>query len=123
MGMLLSVFTQQLYTDDFYLPKKRAFRAFLIGLIVAFTIIPIIHAGMLLSFDSWQYFIVTLTITSMYVSYLLGGIIYACRFPEYYIKINMFDYIGNSHNIMHVFIVFGATICYFGMRNAFQFLK
>jgi len=41
--------------------------------------------------------------------YMIGGIVYAKKIPEKHYP-RVFDVIGSSHNIFHVFIVIGATI-------------
>ena len=123
LGVLLSIFTNQLFNPNFYLPKHRAIRTTLIMcIVITSSFIPSINAGFVLDFNSHQFIVITISLYGLYLMYSIGGFVYVSRFPEAYFKLN-FDYIGNSHNIMHVFIILGATIFYFGIRNILHLLN
>ena len=116
--ILLCMVTKQLY--NFTLQDNIKYRTMLIGLIIVFSIFPIINASYIADYE--QYKIITLSLCYKYIFYLFGGIAYSYHFPEAYIKYN-FDFFGNSHNIMHVFVVIGATLYYFGIRDALMYLE
>jgi len=49
--------------------------------------------------------------------YIFGAFLYALRFPEKHMP-GKFDFIGHSHQIFHVFVVFGAYSHYMALRYA-----
>lgn len=51
--------------------------------------------------------------------YILGAVIYSFKWPECFAK-GRFDFIGNSHNIFHVCIVFGAVAHWYGSVRVFH---
>ncbi|KAI9632784.1 hemolysin-III related-domain-containing protein [Dioszegia hungarica] len=49
-------------------------------------------------------------------SYIFGAVLYAARFPERHLP-GKVDFIGNSHQIFHVFVLFGAWFQYAALRG------
>ena len=52
---------------------------------------------------------------------LIGAILSAARIPERYFP-GIFDYVLNSHNIMHCFVIFGAIHMHFAFNYDLQWL-
>jgi adiponectin receptor len=63
-------------------------------------------------FNFWPFYIGCLI-------YFIGGYCYARLFPECHFK-GKLDYFGNSHNIMHICVVAGALIHYYGSIQNFH---
>lgn len=58
-------------------------------------------------------------ITKSMMVYFVGALIYASQVPEKWWP-GSFDYVGCSHNIWHVAVVFGIVFHYFAMMEFFQ---
>ena len=54
------------------------------------------------------------------ISYIIGALLYIVRFPEKYFQ-GKFDYFGSSHQLFHIFVLFGATFHYFGSLDAYNY--
>ena len=54
------------------------------------------------------------------VSYIVGAVIYILRIPERF-KPGMFCYIGNSHNIFHLFVLAGYILHFFGAMQSYNY--
>eukprot|EP01066_Platyproteum_vivax_P021277 Platyproteum_vivax@DN9324_c0_g1_i1.p1 len=52
-------------------------------------------------------------------SYITGGMLYACRFPEKYFP-GTFDIWGSSHQIFHLFVLMGAANHYIAVMIAYK---
>lgn len=90
--------------------KYRAFRAMLFCSMGLFGIIPAIHACIV----NWGSPTRNVTLAyecTMALSYLTGTMFYVSRIPERW-KPGWFDLAGHSHQIFHVFVVFGALAHY-----------
>ncbi|XP_010535854.1 PREDICTED: heptahelical transmembrane protein 1 [Tarenaya hassleriana] len=105
---VFAIFT--LFTPSLSSPKYRAFRAILFVSMGLFGIIPAVHAAMV----NWSNPKRNITLgyeVSMAVFYLVGTGFYVSRVPEKW-KPGGFDLFGHSHQIFHVFVVFGALAHY-----------
>lgn len=51
--------------------------------------------------------------------YVVGAVLYGLNWPECFYK-GRFDYIGNSHNIFHVFIVIASLFSWYGSIRVFH---
>ena len=67
---------------------------------------------------AWTFYFYAPIAKSLMV-YFTGALIYACKVPEKWWP-GSFDYIGCSHNIWHVAVVFGILFHYFAMMEFFQ---
>ncbi len=52
--------------------------------------------------------------------YIVGAVIYILRIPERF-KPGLFDYIGNSHNIFHLFVLLGVACHYDGCIKSYNY--
>ena len=55
----------------------------------------------------------------MGASYILGVVVYISRIPERFYP-GTFDFIGQSHNIWHLFVVAAALFHYLGSLEVFH---
>ncbi|KAI8615604.1 hemolysin-III related-domain-containing protein [Chytriomyces sp. MP71] len=107
-------------SSRFMKPRFGALRLFLFIAFGFLGLIPIAHSCILHGFE--------LTKRSIAFNYLLlvalfdvgGALIFHFRIPERFAP-GRFDYIGSSHQIMHVAIVLGAVAHYLGTMEAFTF--
>ncbi|XP_028778236.1 heptahelical transmembrane protein 1 [Neltuma alba] len=90
--------------------KYRAFRAMLFCSMGLFGIIPAIHAT-IVNWGNPRRNITLAYEAAMGLFYLTGTMFYVSRIPERW-KPGWFDLAGHSHQIFHVFVVFGALAHY-----------
>ncbi|KAL8136955.1 hypothetical protein V2J09_002956 [Rumex salicifolius] len=96
--------------------KCRALRAMLFCCMGLFGLVPAIHASVV----NWGNPGRSITLAyeaAMALSYLTGTAFYVSRVPERF-KPGWFDLAGHSHQIFHVFVVFGA-VAHFGAGLVF----
>ena len=53
----------------------------------------------------------------------IGGAFYAIKFPEIIYSNPTLDHIGNSHNIMHVFILIASIVHFFVMKYIMNYFE
>ncbi|KAK4257437.1 hypothetical protein QN277_007026 [Acacia crassicarpa] len=90
--------------------KYRGFRAILFCSMGLFGIIPAIHAC-IVNWGNPRRNVTLAYECGMALSYLTGTMFYVSRIPERW-KPGWFDLAGHSHQIFHVFVVFGALAHY-----------
>ncbi|KAI9117567.1 hypothetical protein K1719_011733 [Acacia pycnantha] len=90
--------------------KYRGFRAILFCSMGLFGIIPAIHAC-IVNWGNPRRNVTLAYECIMALSYLTGTMFYVSRIPERW-KPGWFDLAGHSHQIFHVFVVFGALAHY-----------
>ena len=66
----------------------------------------------------WAYYFYA-PVTKSIMVYLLGAVLYASKMPECWFP-GMFDYVGGSHNIWHVAVLFGILFHYSAMQDMFS---
>lgn len=99
-----------LLSPTFSTGKFRPFRALLFVTMGLFGLIPAIHAVVL----NWSEPRRNATLAyemAMALFYLVGTIFYVTRVPERW-RPGWFDLAGHSHQIFHVFVIFGALAHY-----------
>ena len=52
----------------------------------------------------------------------MGAGVYACRFPERWFPIQ-FDFLGASHQVFHIMVIFAGLAHYRGLVRAFVLIK
>lgn len=90
--------------------KFRAFRALLFCSMGFFGFVPAIHAA-IVNWSNPKRDITLAYESAMALFYLTGTMFYVIRIPERW-KPGWFDLAGHSHQIFHVFVVFGALAHY-----------
>ncbi|KAA8535161.1 hypothetical protein F0562_030164 [Nyssa sinensis] len=90
--------------------KYRPFRVFLFMAMGLFGIVPAIH-GLIVNWNEPQQNITLAYESVMALCYMIGTIFYVSRIPERW-KPGWFDLAGHSHQIFHVFVIFGALAHY-----------
>lgn len=90
--------------------KFRAFRALLFCSMGFFGFVPAIHAA-IVNWNNPKRDITLAYESAMALFYLTGTMFYVTRIPERW-KPGWFDLAGHSHQIFHVFVVFGALAHY-----------
>ena len=106
-------------TKNFNSPKMRSLRGKLFIIFGLFAGIPIIHIqffgnylkGYNSSINFWYW-------TLGGITYIAGAIIYIIRFPEKNYP-GKFDYIGSSHQLLHIAVVAAAYFHYLGSLDAY----
>ncbi|CAL5438967.1 unnamed protein product [Camellia sinensis] len=108
---IMGIFTIiTLLSPTFSTGKFRSFRALLFVAMGLFGLIPAIHAVVL----NWSEPRRNATLAyemAMALFYLVGTIFYVTRVPERW-RPGWFDLAGHSHQIFHVFVIFGALAHY-----------
>ncbi len=108
-------------TSSFHLPEKRTLRGILflsLGLSAGF---PIVHLALM--GNSVKGFYGNPRLLFWYfggISYVIGALMYINRIPEKF-KPGKFDFFGSSHQIFHVFVVFGVVFHYIGCLDAYYY--
>jgi len=100
--------------DALQQPQFRSLRA---GVFVALglqAVVPVCHYVALEGVYSAVHVAAHDSLILMAVMYITGACIYACRVPEKWWP-GKFDLWFNSHQIMHVFVVLGASVSYHGL--------
>ncbi|KAA8535165.1 hypothetical protein F0562_030168 [Nyssa sinensis] len=90
--------------------KYRPFRVFLFMAMGLFGIVPAIH-GLIVNWNEPQQNITLAYESVMALCYMIGTIFYVSRIPERW-KPGWFDLAGHSHQIFHLFVIFGALAHY-----------
>ncbi|RAL44184.1 hypothetical protein DM860_016430 [Cuscuta australis] len=109
--------TLTLLTPAFSKGKYRAFRACLFVAMGLFGLVPAIHALVVYWNDPYRN--VTLAYEgAMALFYIVGAVFYVSRIPERW-KPGAFDLAGQSHQIFHVFVIFGA-LAHYGAAHIFS---
>ena len=93
----LGIFLYSIFSSDFSKPYKRTFRSILFVIFGTCTGIPIIH--MTFFSNTIRGYFPGIKLINWYLgglSYFIGAILYAIRFPEKFFPIK-YDYIGSSH--------------------------
>lgn len=121
--IVLSCIASNIYNPSFYTNDNRSIKVFFLYIILSLILIPLFHTGLLVSFTSYHYIIMFSTFVSTCSQYITGMIMYTYRYPESLFKKNYFDYFGSSHNMWHIFVIFGANIHFIGMRHLLYFLE
>ena len=80
-------------------------------------IIPIVHCSFINIDDNYITIVQVLSI--FFISAFFGCFMYMYRIPETLIDLRYLDYIGNSHNIMHVLVIIIALQMYYGLKILF----
>jgi archaellum biogenesis protein FlaJ (TadC family) len=80
-------------------------------------IIPIVHCSFINIDDNYITIVQVLSI--FFIIAFFGCFMYMYRIPETLIDLRYLDYIGNSHNIMHVLVVIIALQIYYGLKILF----
>lgn len=108
-------------SPGFYLPEKRRLRGSMFLLLGISTAIPIFHLALfgdyVIGFHNKPY------LCFWYwggIAYVVGGIFYVLRVPEKYVP-NKFDYIGQSHNLLHSFVLLGFIFHFFGALDSYYY--
>ncbi|XP_042489849.1 heptahelical transmembrane protein 1-like [Macadamia integrifolia] len=88
----------------------RPLRALLFSSMVLFGIFPAAHA-LVLHWNEPRHFIALVYEAAMALFYGIGTLFYVTRIPERW-KPGMFDIVGQSHQMFHVFVIMGALAHY-----------
>ena len=108
-------------TSSFHLPEKRTLRGILFLSLGLSAGIPIIHLSLMR--NSIKGFYGNPRLLFWYfggISYVIGALMYINRIPEKF-KPGKFDFFGSSHQIFHVFVVFGVVFHYIGCLDAYYY--
>ena len=115
----LGIFLYSIFSSDFSKPYKRTFRSILFVIFGTCTGIPIIH--MTFFSNTIRGYYPGIKLINWYLgglSYFIGAILYAIRFPEKFFPIK-YDYIGSSHQLFHILVLLGVTFHYCGSLDAY----
>ncbi|KAH7688502.1 AdipoR/hemolysin-III-related protein [Dioscorea alata] len=99
-----------LFSPHLSTPKFRSYRASLFAAMAFSGIIPAIHAAVV----NWNEPKRNITLAyelAMALFYVIGTLFYVSRVPERW-KPGLFDVVGQSHQIFHVFVIAGALAHY-----------
>ena len=77
-------------------------------------------AGFFLDFDAKGLFFYYWMIGG--ILYITGALIYILRIPERF-KPKTFDYIGQSHNLFHIFVLIAAFVHFLGSLQCYEYMK
>ena len=108
-------------TDDFNKPKRRSLRGILFLIFGLCTGIPVLH--MAFFGDKIKGYNPGIKLINWYlggISYVVGALLYILRYPEKKFP-GIFDYIGSSHQIFHIFVFFGAFFHFMGSIDAYNY--
>ncbi|CAH9083973.1 unnamed protein product [Cuscuta epithymum] len=108
--------TLTLLTPAFARGKYRSFRACLFIAMGLFGLIPAIHALVVYWSDPYRNVMLAYE-GAMALFYIIGAMFYVSRIPERW-KPGAFDLVGQSHQIFHVFVIFGA-LAHYGAARVF----
>ena len=97
--------------------ERRKMNACLLISLVASSIIPLCHLiinnnGFKENWDNWHW----KELLAMFLSYMTGTFFYIFRFPEV-VSPGSFDLFFNSHQLFHIFVVFGAYFHMVGLNG------
>ena len=99
--------------------ERKPFRALIFALQSACLIVPVVHG----CFISDIYSLLLLALGLVLGINGIGGAFYATKFPEIIYSNPTLDHIGNSHNIMHVFILIASIVHFFVMKYIMNYLE
>jgi predicted membrane channel-forming protein YqfA (hemolysin III family) len=122
MGVILYLLSTLIYTTNFISPEKKRTRIILFSLACLFTLIPVIHSGYIHSFNK-NFIIILASVIVSIILISIGLYIYINRFPENKYKNELFNYIGNSHNIWHVMSVITLTVHFYAIKYVLKYLE
>ena len=97
--------------DNWDAPHRKLFRFIIFSINTLCLFVPIVHSYVIGT-------IINLILITFILTILIngiGGVCYGFKFPEIKYSNTTLDYIGNSHNIMHITVLLGALNHYFGM--------
>tara|TARA_B100001093_G_scaffold422410_1_gene414965 strand:+ start:334 stop:675 length:342 start_codon:yes stop_codon:yes gene_type:complete len=80
-------------------------------------IVPIVHRFLLKEENDNIYYIEVEYFLIAALMYLIGITLYITRFPEKCNK-GMFDIIGSSHQLFHIFVLLGGILSLIGVQKA-----
>jgi len=109
-------------TDKFNAREYRAFRVMCFGLIVAFSVIPLLHCVIAIGLKRAVTEASMCHMLIIVILDLLAGIVYSCRIPERFAP-GRFDIWFHSHQIHHAIVVVAALIHYMGLLEMAAFHK
>lgn len=108
-------------TPDFHKPEKRRLRGTMFLALGVSTAFPIFHLALfgnhITGFVNKPYLIYWYLGG---ISYVLAGLFFVLRIPEKYFPYT-FDYWGNSHNLLHTFVVLGFVLHYLGALDSYYY--
>lgn len=122
MGVILYLLSTLIYTTNFISPEKKHIRIILFSLACLFTLIPVIHSGYIHSFNK-KFIIIVANVMISIILISIGLYIYINRFPESKYKNDLFNYIGNSHNIWHVMSIITLTVHFYVIKYVLKYLE
>ncbi|ORY45072.1 HlyIII-domain-containing protein [Rhizoclosmatium globosum] len=123
LSLIISFGAAVIFTNVSKRFMKREYARLRLGFFIGFGfwgIIPIIHSCLIHSFQFTQRSIGLNYIFIVALFDFGGAMIVNFRIPERFIP-GSFDYIGQSHQIMHICIVLGAITHYLGFIEVFKF--
>lgn len=108
-------------TPKYYTPEKRKLRGTMFLVLGVSTAIPIFHCiffgDYIKGFNNQPHFFYWVLGGIFYV---FGGLFYVLRIPEKYFPLT-FDYCFYSHNILHIFVLTGFILHYFGSLDSYYY--
>lgn len=101
-------------------PKARPIRATVFCLLGSSVIFPIMHAGSLHEWQSYEFELAFLSAVMALSIYGIGAVIYVARFPEC-CRVGQHDKFFSSHQIMHIAVIFGVALHMKGCYSLMSF--
>ena len=95
--------------SEFRTPAYRLLRALVYGLLALCLFLPAVHGWMVLGFEFLSEMIHIESLLLLIAIQSIGAAVYAARVPERWMP-GRFDLVGQSHNLMHVFVYIGALV-------------
>ncbi|PWN44061.1 adipor-like receptor, partial [Ceraceosorus guamensis] len=106
----------------FKTPAYRPWRTSVFILLGLSAVFPVAHAWALYGIEILARTMGIYWLIASGAMYIIGALLYTLRIPERFAP-GKFDYIGASHQIFHVFILFAALAHYVCIRRAHSFWK
>ena len=114
MFCILLLISKLIRNNEWDLPKNKLNRTIIFIMNGLSIVVPAIHA---LYINTITRYVVDSILVVILIK-LIGALFYGFRYPEIKYSNRIMDYIGNSHNFMHIFLLSSSTLHFYNMKHS-----